>query len=71
MATTVNDCVEMVKACKTDGVKLGVGFQLRYHPGHVEAAGWCGKADWVWWPVLRYYWARARGDKSIVTLGQV
>ena len=38
MATTVNDCVEMVKACKAGGVKLGVGFQLRYHPGHVEAS---------------------------------
>ena len=38
MATTVNDCIEMVKACKAGGVKLGVGFQLRYHPGHVEAS---------------------------------
>ena len=37
MAITVSDCVDMVKACKTNGVKLGVGFQLRFHPGHVEA----------------------------------
>ena len=38
MATTVSDCVAMVKACKANGVKLGVGFQLRFHPGHVEAS---------------------------------
>ena len=38
MATTVSDCVDMVKACKANGVKLGVGFQLRFHPGHVEAS---------------------------------
>jgi len=37
MAITVSDCVDMVKACKTNGVKLGVGFQVRFHPGHVEA----------------------------------
>jgi len=37
MATTVSDCVDMIKACKANGVKLGVGFQLRHHPGHIEA----------------------------------
>ena len=38
MAITVSDCVDMVKACKANGVKFGVGFQLRFHPGHVEAS---------------------------------
>ena len=38
MATTVPDCVDMINACKANGVKLGVGFQLRFHPGHVEAS---------------------------------
>ncbi len=38
MATKVSDCVEMIKACNANGVKLGVGFQLRFHPGHVEAS---------------------------------
>ena len=38
MATTVGDCVDMIKACNANGVKLGVGFQLRFHPGHVEAS---------------------------------
>jgi len=38
MATSINDCVAMIKACKANGVKLGVGFQLRFHPGHIEAS---------------------------------
>ena len=38
MATTVHDCVDMIKSCNSNGVKLGVGFQLRFHPGHVEAS---------------------------------
>ncbi len=38
MATTIPDCVAMIKACKANGVKLGIGFQLRFHPGHVEAS---------------------------------
>jgi predicted dehydrogenase len=37
MATTAGESVEMIKACNAHGVKLGVGFQLRYHPGHLEA----------------------------------
>ena len=35
MATTESDCVEMINACKANNVKLGVGFQLRFHPGHM------------------------------------
>ena len=38
MATSVSDCVEMIKACKSNNVKLRVGFQLRFHPGHVAAS---------------------------------
>ena len=38
MAIAVNDCVDMIEACRANGVKLGVGFQLRFHPGHVEAS---------------------------------
>ncbi|MCH7652640.1 MAG: Gfo/Idh/MocA family oxidoreductase, partial [Chloroflexi bacterium] len=37
MATTLQDASDMVRACKEGGVKLGVGFQLRYHPGHIKA----------------------------------
>ncbi len=35
MATTVSECLDIIKACKAHGVKLGVGFQLRFHPGHL------------------------------------
>lgn len=38
MATNVRDAVAMIKACNAAGVKLGVGFQLRFHPGHIEAS---------------------------------
>ncbi len=38
MATTVSDCVDTINACRANGVKLSVGFQLRFHPGHVEAS---------------------------------
>jgi 1,5-anhydro-D-fructose reductase (1,5-anhydro-D-mannitol-forming) len=38
MATTVSDCLDMVKVCQANSVNLGVGFQLRFHPGHVEAS---------------------------------
>ena len=37
MATTLHDAVAMVRACRGAGVKLGVGFHLRQHPGHVRA----------------------------------
>lgn len=38
MSTTASEGLDMVKACSAHGVKLGVGFQLRFHPGHVEAS---------------------------------
>ena len=37
MATTLQDASDMVRACRDGGVKLGVGFQLRFHPGHIKA----------------------------------
>jgi 1,5-anhydro-D-fructose reductase (1,5-anhydro-D-mannitol-forming) len=37
MAVTVEEAVEMVRACQAHGVKLGVGFHMRYHPGLQEA----------------------------------
>lgn len=37
MATTLADAVAMVQACRKAGVKLGVGFNLRQHPGHIKA----------------------------------
>lgn len=37
MTTTLADAVAMVRACREQGVKLGVGFELRHNPGHVLA----------------------------------
>ena len=37
MATGVSDASEMVAECDRHGVKLGVGFHLRFHPGHIKA----------------------------------
>ena len=37
MATTVSDCAAMVDACLDHGVKLGMGFELRFHPAHIWA----------------------------------
>ena len=37
MATTVEDAASMVKVCREYGVKLGVGYHLRTHPGHLMA----------------------------------
>jgi 1,5-anhydro-D-fructose reductase (1,5-anhydro-D-mannitol-forming) len=34
MALNVKDALEMVRVCRRNGVKLGVGFHLRHHPGH-------------------------------------
>ena len=38
MALTVNEGLDMVRTCRAHGVRLGVGFQLRNHPGHAEAS---------------------------------
>ena len=37
MTTTLDDALDLVRACRDHGVKLGVGFELRHHPGHVFA----------------------------------
>ena len=37
MAVSVQEAVDMVHACQQAEVKLGVGFQLRFHPGHQKA----------------------------------
>ena len=34
MALTLDDCRLMVETCRQHGVRLGVGFHLRHHPGH-------------------------------------
>ena len=65
MALSVEDCQRMIDACASAGVKLGVGFHLRTHPGHrrirdLVASGGLGKltlttANW------------GRGTRGIIT----
>ena len=37
MATSVDDALDMVQVCRANGVKLGLGFELRFHPAHILA----------------------------------
>jgi len=37
MTVSVSEALDMVRACQKSGVKLGVGFHLRHHPGHRRA----------------------------------
>ena len=37
MATSVEDAMTMVEVCRANGVKLGLGFELRFHPAHLLA----------------------------------
>lgn len=36
MATSVNDCQEMISACSKAGVQLAIGYRLHYEPTHLE-----------------------------------
>jgi predicted dehydrogenase len=36
MATSVEDCEAMIKACKNAGVQLAIGYRLHYEPYHLE-----------------------------------
>ena len=37
MATSVDDAMGMVNVCRENGVQLGLGFELRFHPAHLMA----------------------------------
>ena len=37
MALTVDDCERMIESCDRNNVKLGIDFQNRFHPVHMEA----------------------------------
>lgn len=65
MALSAEDCQRMIDACAVAGVRLGVGFHLRMHPGHRRVrdfvtSGGVGKlalttANW------------GRGNRGIIT----
>ncbi|MEW6671799.1 MAG: Gfo/Idh/MocA family oxidoreductase [Thermodesulfobacteriota bacterium] len=39
MAVSVEEGTEMVRSAREHGVRLGVGFHLRHHPGHRKTSG--------------------------------
>ncbi|MDA1036294.1 MAG: Gfo/Idh/MocA family oxidoreductase [Chloroflexi bacterium] len=65
MALSVDDCQRMIEACDNAGVKLGVGFHLRTHPGHrrvrdLVASGGVGKLS-----LTTANWGR--GTRGVIT----
>ena len=46
MTTTLEDAVAMVRTCRDRGVKLGVGYHLRQHPGLRQARRLIGEGVW-------------------------
>ncbi|PKB78599.1 MAG: hypothetical protein BZY88_17700 [SAR202 cluster bacterium Io17-Chloro-G9] len=38
MTTTLEDAVALVRGCRVAGVRLGMAFMMRHHPGHVLAS---------------------------------
>jgi len=79
MALTINDCERMIETCNKNKVKLGVVFQNRYHPAHVEArrlieAGIVGditvaKAQYCHGAPSRDIWKGWRSDPNAVGAG--
>jgi 1,5-anhydro-D-fructose reductase (1,5-anhydro-D-mannitol-forming) len=64
MALTNASAQRMVDACRSRGVKLGVGFHLRHHPAHIETkrllqSGALGKPV-----VFRMEWLRLNAKRS-------
>ncbi len=45
MTTTLEDAMNLVRACRANGVKLGVGFELRHNPGHILARDLVAQGD--------------------------
>jgi predicted dehydrogenase len=66
MAVHVEEAVEMVHTCRAHGVKLGVGFHLRHHPGHQEARRLIGAGVLGTITLVQAQWgAGARGQALI------
>ena len=38
MTTTLEDAVSLVRGCRDYGIRLGMAFMMRHHPGHVLAS---------------------------------
>jgi len=63
MATSVDDAAAMVKACQENGVKLGLGFELRFHPAHLLAKDLVSQGKLGRVRLLQGHWGRGeRGE---------
>lgn len=78
MALTEVDCEHMIEACNKNKVKLGVDFQNRYHPAHVEACSLVrdGKIGKIYAAKAQYchgrihgHWQGWRNDPDITGSG--
>ncbi len=61
MALTVADCELMIKTCNDNKVKLGMDFQNRFHPAHVEAKRYIKSGEAGEINVVKAQYAHGRG----------
>lgn len=80
MATSVADAEQMIAACETNKVKLGVVFQHRYHPAHfrareIVAAGVLGEIQFATAQLCRGFernhWQGWRNDPAVSGSGAI
>ncbi|VTU23918.1 Gfo/Idh/MocA family protein [Variovorax sp. PBL-E5] len=80
MALTEAECERMIEACERHGVKLGVVFQNRYHPAHIQArrqieAGVLGEIQYASAQLCvgraRGHWKGWRLDPSVAGSGAI
>jgi len=65
MATSVDDALTMVRACQVNGVKLGLGFELRFHPAHILARELVSQCKLGRIRLLQGHWGRGeRGERE-------
>ena len=63
MATSVGDAAAMVKACQENRVKLGLGFELRFHPAHLLVKNLVSEGTLGRIRLLQGHWGRGeRGE---------
>ena len=63
MATSVDDAMTMVEVCQANDVKLGLGFELRFHPAHLLARDLVSRGTLGRIRLIQGHWGRGeRGE---------
>ena len=63
MATSVGDAEAMIQVCQENGVRLGLGFELGFHPAHILAKNLVSQGKLGRVRLLQGHWGRGeRGD---------